>query len=60
VQLKPRITWNFATYYIVTPDGVVASQSGVERNDLVPAILEAMGAGDDSSNDDEDEREQEL
>lgn len=52
----PRITWNFATYYVITPDGVVASQSGVEPMDLIPAIMEAMmGADDDDSSDDDDE-----
>jgi len=48
----PQITWNFATYYVITPQGTVASQSGVEPMDLVPAVLEAMGA-DDSSDDEE-------
>ncbi|KAL9182927.1 hypothetical protein ACHAXT_004206 [Thalassiosira profunda] len=50
----PAITWNFATYYIITPGGVVTSHSGVEPKDLVPHILEAMGA-DESSGDDDDE-----
>jgi len=52
----PRITWNFATYYVVTPEGIVASISGVEPLDLVEAVLEAMSA-DDSSDDDDDEQE---
>lgn len=43
----PQITWNFATYYVVKPDGTVASMSGVEPLDLTNAILEAMGADDD-------------
>ncbi|KAL7543728.1 hypothetical protein ACHAXR_013250 [Thalassiosira sp. AJA248-18] len=49
----PRITWNFATYYIVTPEGVVASMSGVEPMGLAASIMTAMGA-DDSSDDEED------
>lgn len=49
----PRISWNFATYYIVTPEGVVASMSGVEPMGLAASIMTAMGA-DDSSDDEED------
>jgi glutathione peroxidase len=39
----PRITWNFATYYVVSPDGTVKSYSGVEPLDLKDVILDAMG-----------------
>ena len=39
----PRITWNFATYFVVTPEGTVASFSGVEPMELVEAIAQAMG-----------------
>ena len=52
----PAITWNFATYYIITPGGVVTSHSGKEPMDLVPHILEAMGA-DESSDDGEEGKE---
>ncbi|KAL7460994.1 hypothetical protein ACHAXS_001432 [Conticribra weissflogii] len=38
----PRITWNFATYYVVTPGGVISSYSGVEPMELASAIVEAM------------------
>jgi len=41
----PRITWNFGTYFVVTPDGTVASFSGVEPMELVPAIEAAMVGG---------------
>jgi len=51
----PRITWNFATYYVVTPGGSVTSHSGVEPLDLVPAILKAMGANDSSDDDSSDD-----
>lgn len=40
---------------MVTTEGVVASMSGVEPMDLSSAIMEAMGAGD--SSDDEGEEE---
>lgn len=39
----PRITWNFATYYVVSPDGTVNSYSGVEPASLKEVIMEAMG-----------------
>jgi glutathione peroxidase-family protein len=39
----PRITWNFATYYVVSPDGTVNSYSGVEPTSLKEVIMEAMG-----------------
>ena len=39
----PSIGWNFATYYVVTPDGTVQSFTGVDPMDLVTPILEAMG-----------------
>ncbi|KAL7551463.1 hypothetical protein ACHAWF_014657 [Thalassiosira exigua] len=55
----PRITWNFATYYIVAPDGTVSSKSGVEPGDLVPWILEAMGMDDEASSDEEEEWDEE-
>lgn len=42
----PRIQWNFATYFVVTPTGTVASFSGVEPMELVPAIEQAMGISD--------------
>jgi len=58
----PRITWNFATYYVISPTGVVSSQSGVEPLDLAEAILAAMGAdessSDDSSSEDDGEGEE--
>ena len=54
----PRITWNFATYYVISPQGVVQSFSGVEPMDLAPAILEAMGADDSEDSEDEDEEDE--
>ena len=39
----PRIHWNFATYYVVGPDGTVNSYSGVEPMELKEVIMEAMG-----------------
>ena len=56
-KTQPRITWNFATYYVVDPQGSVTSHSGVEPLDLTPAILRAMGASGDSSDDDESKEE---
>ncbi len=53
----PRITWNFATYYVVNTQGVIQSFSGVEPMDLAPTILEVMGADDSEDSEDEDERE---
>lgn len=43
----PRIIWNFATYYVVRPDGTVNSYSGVEPTELKDVILEAMGMDKD-------------
>jgi len=43
----PKITWNFATYYIVSPSGSVQSLSGVEPLDLVPYISKAMSGEDE-------------
>ncbi len=43
----PRITWNFATYYVVKPDGTVNSYSGVTPMELKEVILEAMGTDKD-------------
>eukprot|EP00986_Skeletonema_menzelii_P004043 scaffold1332_cov137-Skeletonema_menzelii.AAC.5 len=43
----PRITWNFATYYVVRPDGTVNSYSGVQPTELKEVILEAMGMDKD-------------
>ena len=54
----PRITWNFATYYVVSPQGVVQSFSGVEPMDLAPTILEVMGADDSEDSEDEDEEDE--
>mmetsp|Transcript_10545 Transcript_10545/g.23005 ORF Transcript_10545/g.23005 Transcript_10545/m.23005 type:complete len:271 (+) Transcript_10545:135-947(+) len=53
----PQITWNFASYYVITPHGVVSSFNGVHPLDLIAPVLEAMGASepDGSSSDDEDE-----
>ena len=34
-----RITWNFATYFIIGPDGTVQSFSGVEPMDLKGDVL---------------------
>ena len=42
----PRITWNFATYYVVDPNGTVKSFSGVEPADLESAVKEALEAED--------------
>jgi glutathione peroxidase len=33
------ITWNFATYYVVSPDGSITSHSGVEPMDLKDRVL---------------------
>ena len=43
----PRINWNFATYYVVRPDGTVNSYSGVEPTELKDVVLEAMGVDKD-------------
>mmetsp|Transcript_38702 Transcript_38702/g.87224 ORF Transcript_38702/g.87224 Transcript_38702/m.87224 type:complete len:264 (-) Transcript_38702:95-886(-) len=41
----PHIGWNFATYYIISPEGTVQSLLNVNPMDLVDPILEAMGGG---------------
>jgi len=39
----PRtIAWNFATYFVISPSGYVASFSGIEPLDLIPHIHEHM------------------
>jgi len=38
----PAITWNFATYFVVTPDGRVESYSGIEPTDLKSTILHLL------------------
>lgn len=39
----PRtIAWNFATYFVISPSGLVASHSGVEPLDLIPHIHKHM------------------
>ena len=61
----PKITWNFATYYVVSPGGTIQSYSGVEPLELEQAILDTMNGDDESedeessddSSDDEDEKE---
>ena len=42
----PRITWNFATYYVIDPNGTVKSFSGVEPLDLASAVKEALETDD--------------
>jgi glutathione peroxidase len=37
------IRWNFATYFIVSPEGDVTAHTGVEPMDLKPTILELLG-----------------
>lgn len=36
------ITWNFATYFVVSPDGVVSAHSGVEPMELKSSILSLL------------------
>lgn len=38
----PTISWNFATYFVVSPEGVVRSYSGVEPMDLQKLIFEML------------------
>ena len=38
------IGWNFATYFVVDPDGNVEAHNGVEPMDLLPLILEKAGS----------------
>lgn len=45
------------TYYVITPNGVVQSFSGVEPKELETVILEAMAGDDESSSDDKEEDE---
>jgi glutathione peroxidase len=35
----PTISWNFATYYVISPDGTISSHSGVEPMDLQSSLL---------------------
>jgi glutathione peroxidase-family protein len=37
------ITWNFATYFLVGPDGAVSAHTGVEPLQLKASILEMLG-----------------
>jgi glutathione peroxidase len=41
------IQWNFATYFVVSPEGTVESHSGVEPMDLMPRITELMESVDE-------------
>jgi glutathione peroxidase-family protein len=36
------ITWNFATYYVVSPSGSISSQSGVEPHELSEVALDLL------------------
>lgn len=36
------ITWNFATYFVVSPDGVVHAHSGVEPMELKSSVLSLL------------------
>ena len=38
------IRWNFATQFLITPDGSVSRFDGKAPNDLVPAIEDALKA----------------
>jgi len=38
-----NIVWNFATYFVIAPDGLVRSYSGVEPMDLKGLIEELIG-----------------
>jgi len=38
----PSISWNFATYFVVSPMGVVRSYSGVQPMDLQKLIMEML------------------
>jgi len=49
----PKIIWNFATYYVVSPGGTIQSYSGVEPLELEQAILDTMNGDDDESEDEE-------
>jgi glutathione peroxidase-family protein len=33
------ITWNFATYFVVSPEGVITAHSGVEPMELKGSVL---------------------
>jgi glutathione peroxidase len=37
-----KITWNFATYFLVSPDGEVQAYSGSEPYDLRDVIVDLM------------------
>ena len=39
----PTIDWNFGTYFLVSPEGVVAEYTGVAPHHLIPFIYELMG-----------------
>jgi len=41
------ITWNFATYFLVGPDGNVESYSGVEPTDLESTIRHLLKQADE-------------
>jgi glutathione peroxidase-family protein len=36
------ITWNFATYFVVSPDGVITAHSGVEPMELKGSVLSLL------------------
>jgi len=38
----PSITWNFATYFVISPEGEIRSYSGVEPMDLQELIFEML------------------
>mmetsp|Transcript_3144 Transcript_3144/g.5847 ORF Transcript_3144/g.5847 Transcript_3144/m.5847 type:complete len:235 (-) Transcript_3144:105-809(-) len=38
----PTISWNFATYFVVSPEGAIRSYSGVEPMDLQKLIFEML------------------
>jgi glutathione peroxidase len=46
LKSKTKVTairWNFATYFIVSPDGDITAHTGVEPMDLKPFIFELLG-----------------
>jgi glutathione peroxidase len=36
------ITWNFATYFVVSPEGVITAHSGVEPMELKGSVLSLL------------------
>jgi len=43
----PEIEWNFATYYVIAPDGSIRSFSNVEPEDLKDVLIELLDDGKD-------------